>query len=130
MRLPVFVLLLLILILPRTAFGDTASATEPPIVRTLESASGEVTGISGKFINLLYSRTDDAEFEMYLPMDERVELEHYRNLSDVKPGDQVELQFEKVVEAPGLPEERMTRTVKKIRFVKRARQDELSSEEQ
>lgn len=109
--------------------GAEAKAREREIIRTMESVSGEISGLNSSFINLVYERSGSEEFEMYLPLDQRVKLDHYKRFSDVLVGDRVELQYEKAVEAPGTPEERITMTVKRIRFVKRPKQNELRSEE-
>jgi hypothetical protein len=99
-----------------------ASALEPAkpvIVKTMASKSGTVTGISASSISVLYEQAGDSEFEIQLPLDRKVQLDHYKSKSDIQMGDLVELQYEKVVENPKKPNEKISMTVKKIRFVKR-----------
>ena len=103
--------------------NSPAKKNEVKIVRTMENASGEVTHMDGQTINVIYKRTESAEYELSLPIDEKVELSGYRKATEIQAGDQVELAFERMVTAPGEPEERTERVVKKIRFVKRPEQD-------
>ena len=109
--------------------GTDLNTEKPKVVRTMERAKGQVTWIEGRTLNLLYDQQDDAEFEMLLPVDEKVQLLHYKKFSEIQRGDEVELEYEKVIEAPKTPEEKMTKTVKKIRFVRRPKEGALSSEE-
>lgn len=122
-------LLFFIFTLAGTARADTGPSNEPVVVRTLEKASGEVTAISAHSISFLYARTENAEYEKYLPLDNKVKLDRYRNFSEIKKGDRIEIEYEKVVESPKTPEMRTTMAVKTIRFVKRPREGELRSEE-
>jgi len=109
--------------------GTDLNTEKPKVVRTMERAKGQVTWIEGRTLNLLYDQQDDAEFEMLLPVDEKVQLLHYKKFSEIQRGDEVELEYEKVIEAPNTPEEKMTKSVKKIRFVRRPKEGELRSEE-
>lgn len=98
----------------------TTGSLEPVRIKTLETTSGTVTSVSSSNIAVAYKQTADAEYEMSLPIDKEVKLEYYYQASDIKAGDTVKLQYEKVVESPGEPNERTTMTVKKIRLVKKA----------
>ena len=98
-------------------------------VVTMEKVNGEVTGISTGAIAILYEQKGDSEFEIQLPIAQDVALDHYKGKSDIKKGDIVDLHYEKVVEAPGEPRERISMTAKKIRFVKRPNKDALVSKE-
>lgn len=122
-------LIVLALVSSPLGWAEKMNALEPEVIRTLEHSSGQVTGIDAQSIDLLYARTEDAEYEMHLPVDAKVELKHYKAFSDIQRGDEVELQYEKVVETPNTPTERMTMTVKTIRFIKRPKEGELRSEE-
>ena len=99
---------------------------EPVRIKTLETTSGTVANVDSSYISVAYKHTADAEYEMHLPIDKEVVLEFYRTTSDIKAGDRVKLEYEKVVESPGEPGERTTMTVKKIRLVKKAPKEEES----
>ena len=110
-------------VLPTVAAKEAMPKEEHPIIRTMEHASGEVTGIDSEHLSVLYKRTEDAEYEMNIPLDAKVKLDHYKNLSEIKVGDKVTLDYEKVVQDPKLPNERRSMTVKKIAFIKRPSQN-------
>ena len=99
---------------------------EPVRIKTLETTSGTVTNVSSSHIAVAYKQTADAEYEMHLPIDQEVVLEYFYKISDLKAGDRVKLEYEKVVESPGEPGERTTMTVKKIRLVKKAPKEKES----
>jgi hypothetical protein len=124
-------LLAFLAVFPILAFCEDSAEIleEPVVVRTMEKVNGDISGISSRYINLLYEQRDDQEFEMYLPLDEKVELSQYKTLSDVQVGDRVELTYEKMVTAPDTPEERVTMMVKKVRFIKRPKDNTALSSE-
>ena len=95
-------------------------AAEPVKVKTLERTEGTVSYVSSSHISVVYKQTENAEYELYPPIDPEVELEYVHDIADLKSGDRVKMEYEKVVESPGKPEERITMTVKKIRLVKKA----------
>lgn len=112
---------------------EEAVSDQPPpekkVIRTLEKLSGTVTWVSMNSIAVLYEVTGSAEYEMMLPLDSSLKLDHYKDVKDIKQGDLVNLQYEKALENPGEPDQRTTMSVKKISFVKRPKEDELRSEE-
>ena len=99
---------------------------EPVRIKTLETTSGTVANVDSSNISVAYKHTANAEYEMSLPIDQEVKLEYFYKISDLKAGDTVKLEYEKVVESPGEPGERTTMTVKKIRLVKKASKEKES----
>lgn len=130
-RIKPAIFILGIVFLSGTSHAGVAAVKEkkPVVIRTMESAMGEVTRIEGNVITILYDRRADAEYEMQLPIDAKVRLERYRKLSEIQTGDEVELKYEKVVNAPKTPQEQMSRTVKSIRLVNRAEKSKMLSVE-
>ncbi|OGX39744.1 MAG: hypothetical protein A3D87_01745 [Omnitrophica WOR_2 bacterium RIFCSPHIGHO2_02_FULL_50_17] len=100
-----------------------SDAAEPVQIKTLENVKGEVVRIEGRMLSIVYSRTKNAEYEKFLPIDEEVELNGYKTTADIKPGDRVELVCEKTVINQGTPEEKNETVVKKIRLIKRSVQN-------
>ena len=104
---------------------------EKKVIRTLEKLSGTVTWLGQSSIAVLYETRGSEDFEMMLPLDPDLKLDHYKHVKDIKQGDLVNLQYEKALENPGEPNQRTTMSVKKISFVKRPSQNKgLGSEEQ
>ena len=130
-----FHLLALALLFTQTAFGqvpngDAVPGNKPVVVRTMESAKGQVTRVEGNTIDLFYDQRGNAEYEMHLPVDEKVELQHYRKFSEIHQGDEVVIEYEKATTNPKTPQEQMTMMVKKISFVRRPKDNgALQSEE-
>lgn len=104
-------------------WAEEVKGVEPVVVRTMENASGEVARFDGQMINVIYSRTENAEYEIAIPIDKEAGLQGYKKASDILAGDQVELIYEKTVTGLGTTEEKREMAVKKIRFIKRPSQD-------
>ena len=102
---------------------ESFKSKEPEVKRSMENIGGEVVRIDGNMISVLYSRTENAEYELALPLDEKAEFSGYKKAADIKVGDQVELAYEKAITAPGAPDEKREMVVKKIRFIRRPDQD-------
>lgn len=68
-------------------------------VTTIERVSGTVGAISKNFIAVVYKRDKEtgAEEEMALPIAEDFEIEHAKSLHDIKTGDRITVEYEKVV---------------------------------
>jgi hypothetical protein len=92
---------------------------KPVIVKTMEHTSGSVVGVNAASITVLYAETEKGDYEIYLPFDQNLKLDHYRNRSEIKMGDIVELEYEKVTVKKGDELQQVTMAVKKVRFVKR-----------
>ena len=127
---PLFLLLFLLMTLEGNVQADTTQSNEPVIVRTLESVKGQVTRVEGNTIDLFYDQRGNAEYEMHLPVDEKVELQHYRKFSEIHQGDEVVIEYEKATTNPKTPQEQMTMRVKKISFMRRPKDSNTSQSEE
>jgi hypothetical protein len=67
---------------------------------TVETVSGEITGINRSSISVLYDHDYDAgvEYEVLIPTDENTVFKHKRNLKELKVGDLISAEYEKPVE--------------------------------
>lgn len=121
---------LIALTVSSSAQAEQLQMKEPEVIRMKEHVNGEVVSVDSKMISVLYKRTTDAEYETLIPLDQKMKLNGYKQASGIKVGDIVNLEYEKTIESPKTPEERMTKIVKLISFVKRPSQSVgLSSEE-
>lgn len=93
------------------------------VTRTLESMSGQVTWIGARSLSLLYVSEGNRKYEMLLPFDQKIRVANYRNLSDIEIGDDVEVEYTKIVESPGTVKERTTLAANMIRLIKRSKQE-------
>ncbi|MEK7850192.1 MAG: hypothetical protein AAB213_05205 [Candidatus Omnitrophota bacterium] len=67
---------------------------------TVESISGEVSGITKNSVSIIYNRDYDAgtEYEMLIPINEKTSVKHIRSLAEIKVGDLVSVEYEKPAE--------------------------------
>ena len=67
------------------AVGEKMSAQE---------ITGTVSAVSKQGIAVEYSRTSEGNFEMYLPLGDKVKLERLNSLEELKAGDTVKVRYE------------------------------------
>ena len=67
---------------------------------TVEIISGEVSGITKNSVSIIYNRDYDTgmEYEILLPFDETIKLNHKKDLSEIKTGDLISIEYEKPAE--------------------------------
>ncbi len=67
---------------------------------TVDTVSGEVTVIGKDFISIVYDHDYDTgtEYEIMIPLEKSTALKHKKNLSEIKAGDLVSVEYEKPVE--------------------------------
>jgi hypothetical protein len=88
-----------------------AAATAPVVddSYTMDTVSGEVSGLTAKSISILYNRDYDTgtEYEILIPVDEKTVFKHKNNLKEIKTGDLVSVEYEK----PGAESQHRSRAV-------------------
>lgn len=84
--------------------------------------SGEISSISEKFISVVYEKDKGKgiEYEILVPIDKDVKIEHKQNLSELKIGDRVSIQYEDTTVEDSDKRETLKRKATVIRFVKSA----------
>lgn len=108
-----------------TTAPQATTVGEVPILRTMEKVKGEVTGIGSSTISVLYdSRGNGSEFEMVSPLSKGMKFEGYQKLQDIQMGDRVEIDYEKTVQYPKAPNERISSVTKVIRLIQKASKEE------
>ncbi|MDD4939668.1 MAG: hypothetical protein PHE18_05170 [Candidatus Omnitrophica bacterium] len=81
---------------------------------------GQVTWIGKKYISVVYATDDEkgVEYEMLLPYEKDLGLEHKRNLSDIAQGDMVRVQYEEEVKRFDSGRQEVKRKAKVVTFVR------------
>jgi uncharacterized membrane protein len=90
------------------------------LIKTIE---GEVVLIDKKTISIVYSRDLEkgVEYEMLLPYDKKeLQLQHVKNLNEIKRGDIVSIEYEEIIEEYGAEDKKEDRKAKLISFIKPA----------
>jgi hypothetical protein len=90
-----------------------------PTVMTAEKVSGEVISLQPKEIGLIYKRTETAEYELRLPVGERVKFSGFNQYSELGAGDVVRVDYTKTVQFPDEPEEKRLMEATVISLVKK-----------
>ncbi len=121
------------LILSFYAFAAKDDKEEKTKAKTGEKAAvtwtgtGEVTGeishMDDKYIAVVYARDEEkhAEYEVLLPIDGDVTVEHKNNIKDLVIGDTVTISYDQgTEEEAGTKNKKMKRRASKIKFVKAA----------
>lgn len=82
-----------------SAKEKAASETQDDYAFTVETVSGEVSGIDKNYISIVYERDYDSgtEYEMLIPIDSKTAVKHKTKLADIKVGDLVSVEYEKPV---------------------------------
>ena len=62
---------------------------------TIETVSGEVSGITKKSVSIIYDKDYDngTEYEILIPVDDKTVFRHKNNLSEIKKGDLVSVEY-------------------------------------
>lgn len=105
------------------------TAEADPIVRTAEKKKGEVVSVSSASVSVLYDADESHEYEIMIPFSKGMKLDGYKQTTDIRLGDIVELGYEKAVAHKGKSNERSTMTLKSLRLVRRAPTSALLAEE-
>lgn len=70
---------------------------EEPEVVTVETVSGEVSGVTKDGISIVYNRNYETgmEYEIVVPIDKRTALKHLKNLDEIAEGDLISIEYQK-----------------------------------
>ncbi len=105
-----------------TVFAEDKEKKEK-IVKTASSVvSGEISGISENFISVVYETDKEKgiEYEVLVPIDKDVKIEHKKSLSELKIGDRVSIRYEDTTVEDSKKRQTLKRKAKVIRFVRSA----------
>lgn len=83
--------------------ATTAGAEESPAEKLkVESAdlTGEITAASRTGIGVQYQITSEGSREIYLPIDEKTRLDRIFSPTDLRPGDTVQVRYERTYREP------------------------------
>lgn len=122
-----------VLILALAVTGFALEEKERKIVKTAkDQITGEITRIGKNSISVLYNQDKEngIEYEMVIPIDNNVGLEHLKSLNNLKVGDQISIQYEDTVLEQSDKSEKIERKASVISFIKAApavNSDTLSS---
>jgi hypothetical protein len=83
-----------------SAEGQKAADNADEDAFTVETISGEVSGMAKNSISIIYDRDYDAgtEYEVLIPIAEETAFKHKKSLQDIKVGDLVSVEYEKPAE--------------------------------
>lgn len=91
--------------IPAQAAAQVQNATQPQAPAeddsfTLATVSGEISGITKKGISVIYDRDYDAgtEYEIMVLVDNKTKFKHKKDLSELKVGDLISVEYEKAGE--------------------------------
>lgn len=106
---------------PVAASSETAP-TEPKIETVMRSVTGEVSGVSGGFIAILFGVGKETSYEMAFNLDKDVKVVHKESLKDIAQGDTVSVSYEETTRTKEGEKPRvMARVVKEISFISAAK---------
>lgn len=84
--------------------------------------TGEISGISKKFISVVYNKDEETgvDYEMLIPIDENVQVEHKKGLGEFKKGDTVSVEYEDATVEDSAKQRKMRRKGTLVSFVRSA----------
>ena len=105
-----------------TVFAKDKEKKEKVVKTASGVVSGEISGISEKFISVVYEKDKEKgiEYETLVPIDKDVKIEHKKSLSELKIGDRVSIQYEDVTVEDSDKQQTLKRKAKIVRFVRSA----------
>lgn len=112
--------------------GTTGTREEKDAKTLAKEVTGEVSGISNNFIAVVYSRDEakHSEKEIPLTIEGAPRLEHIGNLSQIKLGDTVTVQYDELIGVREDGKEIVTgRRAKVIKFIRPAPKEPPAVEE-
>ncbi len=123
-RIPLIILALVFTLgISSIALAKSAEQGSSRIVKTsTKELTGTISGISIDSISLVYKedKQKGIEYEILLPLNSDIEIQHKKSLKDFNVGDMASVAFDEVViELPG-GEKKVERKIKMISFVRSA----------
>lgn len=115
--------LVMILVLGLAGTGFAREDKERKIVKTeTNRIRGKVSGLGKDFISVVYGQDKEKgiDYEMFLPIDKNIQIQHKKNLGEIKIGDAVSVLYEDTVSEDARGEKKMERKAKVISFIKPA----------
>ncbi len=76
------------------AGAEPGKMKDDAVTVTSKTVTGRLDLVMPKFINVVYDRKGDAEYEMELPYDAKLKVVNKRSLSEMKRGDTVSVKYE------------------------------------
>ena len=95
---------------------DTAKAKK---TITAKEVQGEISGITKDYISVIYKKDEEkgVDYEIFLPIEQDIGLEHKQNLGELKLGDIVRIEYQETTEQDE-KSIKSSRKAKAINFVK------------
>ncbi|MEA3437057.1 MAG: hypothetical protein U9R43_11370 [Thermodesulfobacteriota bacterium] len=93
------------------------------VIKTVSGVvSGEISSISENFISVVYENDKEKgiEYEMLVPIDKDVKIEHKASLSELNIGDRVSIQYEDATVEDSDKRQMLKREAKIVRFIRSA----------
>ncbi|MCK5161165.1 MAG: hypothetical protein KAQ99_06280 [Candidatus Aureabacteria bacterium] len=105
-----------------TVFAKDKEKKEKVVKIASGVVSGEISGISEKFISVVYEKDKEKgiEYETLVPIDKDVKIEHKKSLSELKIGDRVSIRYEDATVEDSDKRQTLKRKATVIRFVRSA----------
>ncbi len=109
-----------------SVFGFTEAGfaqDKEKVIKTVSNGvNGEISGIGKNYISVVYGRDKEkgVDYEMLLPIDKNIQVEHKKSLGDMKVGDTVSVAYEDVITEDFSKKQTMKRKAKVVTFVKSA----------
>jgi len=112
----------LVLPINGSLFAQGKNEDKKLIMRTSNEVIGEISAMGKNFIALIYERDKEkgTEYEMLLPIDAGIKLEHKKNMSELQVGDTVTIQYEDTAFEDANMAKKMERKAQVISFVRAA----------
>ena len=129
------VLVVPLMIVVFSVLAGSAGAERSPLEeasdakKIMKTITGEIVTVSAHAISVEYSRTKTSAYEMLLPVDENVRLEHLKSIKELAPGDTVYVTYEQTYQDGEDGEPIILKSLaREIVLVKRSSGTSLSSE--
>lgn len=110
--------------------GTKSRDTDEAVTTSAKVVSGKVTAIGKDYIAVAYEEDlqNGVEQEIFLPIDTSVKLVHKSKITDINPGDRVELSYDEEVKTYQDGKSDKARKATKVSFISPAKKSPFSDE--